>query len=171
MFESDATDRVFLETEHIKDVDIVITALDSDEKNLLAGLLAKRLGAERAVAVVDSGEYVDLFEEVGIDVAINPRQTIAEEITRFTRELQAEKVAIIESDLAEVLEIKIDAESVLAGRPIRESIADLEGAVVIGAITRNGEFIIPRGDTVIEPGDHVIVFVDIESLDEVNAKL
>lgn len=104
-------------------------------------------------------------------MAINPRETIAEEITRFTRELQAEKVAIIESDRAEVLEIKIDAESVLARRPIRESIADLEGTVVIGAITRNGEFIIPRGDTVIEPGDHVIVFVDIESLDEVNAKL
>lgn len=171
VFESDATDRVFLETKHIKDVDIVITALDSDEKNLLAGLLAKQLGAERAVAVVDSGEYVDLFEEVGIDVAINPRKTIAEEITRFTRELQAEKVAIIESDRAEVLEIKIDAESVLAGRPIRESIADLAGTVVIGAITRNGEFIIPRGDTIIEPGDHVIVFVDIESLDEINAKL
>jgi trk system potassium uptake protein TrkA len=171
VLESDATNRVFLEQEHIEDVDIVVTALDSDEKNLLAGLLAKRLGAERAVAVVDSGAYVDLFEEVGIDVAIDPRKTTAEEITRFTREQQAENVAIIESDRAEVLEIEIDEESVLAGRPIRESVADLPDGVVIGAITRNDTFVIPRGDTVIERGDHVVVFVDIESLEAVSAQL
>ena len=171
VLESDATDRVFLEREHIEDVDIVVAALDSDEKNLLASLLAKRLGAERAVAVVDSGAYVDLFEEVGVDVAVNPREATAEEITRFTREHQAENVAIVESDRAEVLEIEVDADSILTGRTIAESAADLPDGVVIGAITRNGTFVIPRGGTVIERGDHVVVFVEIASLEEVSEKL
>jgi len=171
VLESDATDREFLEREHIEDVDIVITALESDEKNLLAGLLAKRLGAERAVAVVDSGEYVPLFEAVGVDIAVNPREATAEEITRFTREQHAENVAIIESDRAEVMEIEIDAESVLVDRPIRESVSDLPDGVVIGAITRDGELISPRGDTVIELGDHIVVFVDVEYLDEATGKL
>jgi trk system potassium uptake protein TrkA len=171
VLESDATDRVFLEREHIDDVDIAVTALDSDEKNLLTGLLAKRLGAERAVAVVDSGAYVDLFEEVGVDVAVNPREATAEEITRFTREHQAENVAIIESDRAEVLEIEVDADSLLADRTIAESAADLPDGVVIGAITRDGAFVIPRGDTVVERGDHVVVFVEIASLEEVSEKL
>ena len=171
VLESDATNREFLEREHIEDVDIVIPALDNDEKNLLAGLLAKRLGAERAVAVVDAGEYVQLFEAVGIDVAVNPREATAEEITRFTREQHAENVAIIESDRAEVMEIEVDSESVLAGRPIRESVADFPEGVVIGAITRDGEFVIPRGDTVIEVGDHVVVFVDVECLDETTGLL
>jgi len=171
VLESDATDREFLEREHIEDVDIVVTALDNDEKNLLAGLLAKRLGAQRAVAVVDSGEYVQLFEAVGIDIAVNPREATAEEITRFTREQHAENVAIIESDRAEVLEIEIDADSVLVDRPIRESVSDLPEGVVIGAITRAGERIIPRGDTVIDRGDHVVVFVDVEYLDEASSLL
>ena len=171
VLESDATEREFLEREHIDDVDIVIAALDNDEKNLLVGLLAKRLGAERAVAVVDSGGYVDLFEEVGIDVAVNPREATAEEITRFTREYQAENVAIIESDRAEVLEIEITEESVLVDRPIRESIADLPDGVVIGAIARNGTLVIPRGDTVVKRGDHVVVFVEIDSLEEASSKL
>ena len=171
VLESDATDREFLEREHIEDVDIVVTALDSDEKNLLAGLLAKRLGAQRAVAVVDAGEYVPLFEAVGIDVAVNPREATAEEITRFTRERQTENVAIIESDRAEVLEIEIDDESVLVDRPIRESVTDLPDGIVIGAITRAGELIIPRGDTVIERGDHVVVFVDATYLDEASGLL
>ncbi len=171
VLENDATDRMFLERERINDVGIVITALDSDEKNLLTALLAKRLGANRAVAVVDSGEYVDLFEEVGIDVAVNPREATAEEITRFTREYQAKNVSIIESDRAEVLEIEIESDSILIDRTIGESVSDLPPGVVIGAITRDGALINPRGDTVIKRGDHMIVFVEVGSLQEVSEKL
>lgn len=166
VMESDATDRAFLERENIDEVDVVVSALDSDEKSLLSGLLAKRLGADRAIAVVDNGEYVPLFEEVGIDVAVNPREATAEEITRFTRGLQAENVAIIESDRAEVLEIEIEADSVLVDRPIRESVADLPDGVVIGAITRDGRFVKPRGDTVVHVDDHVVVFVDAAVIEE-----
>jgi len=171
VLESDATDREFLEREHVANVDIVVSALDNDEKNLLASLLAKRLGADRAVAVVDAGEYVQLFEAVGVDVAVNPREATAEEITRFTREYQAENVAIIESDRAEVLEIEVDDGSVLADRAIRESVEDLPDGVVIGAITRDGELVIPRGDTIVRRGDHVVVFVDIDVLDAASDKL
>jgi trk system potassium uptake protein TrkA len=171
VLESDATDAEFLEREHIGDVDIVVAALDSDEKNLLASLLTKRLGAERAVAVVDDGEYVKLFETVGVDVGVNPREATAEEITRFTRERHAENVAIIETDLAEVIEITIDEESVLADRPIRESTDDLPDGVVIGAITRDGQYVTPRGDTVVETGDSAVVFADAAVLEEAEALL
>ncbi|MFC7020201.1 MULTISPECIES: Trk system potassium transporter TrkA [Haloarcula] len=171
VLESDATDREFLEREHVEAVDAVVAALDSDEKNLLAALLAKRLGADRAVSVVDAGEYVQLFEAVGVDVAINPREVTAEEITRFTHEHQAENVAIIESDRAEVLEIEVDGDSVLVDRPIRDSVGDLPNGVVIGAITRDGELVIPRGDTVVHEGDHVVVFVDTDVLDEASTAL
>ncbi|MDY6818677.1 MAG: Trk system potassium transporter TrkA [Halobacteriales archaeon] len=167
----DPTDAEFLEREHIEATDLVVSSLDSDERNLLVALLAKRLGAKRAVAVVENGEYVNLFEAVGIDIAINPREVTAEEITRFTREQRAENVALIESDRAEVLEIEINGDSTLADRPIRESIQDLPDGVVIGAITRDGVFITPRGDTVIKRNDHVVVFVDAEVLDEVMTKL
>ena len=171
VMEHDATDREFLERENIDEVDAVVAALDSDEKSMLSGLLAKRLGAERAITIVDDGSYVKLFEEVGIDVAVNPREATAEEITRFTREQQAENVAIIESDRAEVMEIEVDEDSVLVDRPIRESVADLPDGVVIGAITRNGELVKPRGDTVIRADDHVVVFVEAEAIEEATAKL
>ena len=168
---NDATDADFLEREHVGDADFVVAALDSDEKNLLVSLLARRLGVNRTVAVIDTPEYVELFEAVGVDVGINPREVVAEEITRFTRDGGAENVAIIESDRAEVLEVEVDAESVLANRPIHESVADLPTGVVIGAITRGNEFVTPRGDTVIEPRDHVVVFLDACVVDEVTPKL
>jgi trk system potassium uptake protein TrkA len=171
VLENDATDREFLEREHCGEVDAVVAALDSDEKNLLVSLLAKRLGAGRAVAIVSEGAYVRLFEAVGVDVAINPREVTAEEITRFTRERYAENVAILDSDRAEVIEFVVDDESVLAERPISESIQDLPDGVVVGAITRGDDFVSPRGDTVVEVGDSVVVFVDTAVLDEATAEL
>jgi trk system potassium uptake protein TrkA len=171
VMENDATDVDFLEREHVGDADFVVAALDSDEKNLLVSLLARRLGVDRTVAVIDTPQYVELFETVGVDVGVNPREVVAEEITRFTRDGGAENVAIIESDRAEVLEIEVDDDSVLANRPIRESVADLPAGVVIGAITRDETFVTPRGDTVVHPGDHAVVFLDACIVDEVTPKL
>lgn len=171
VMENDATDADFLAREHIDEADAVVAALESDEKNLLVSVLAKQLGAKRSVAIVESGEYVGIFETVGVDVAVNPREVTAEEITRFTRETHTENVALIESDRAEVLEIEVDGESALVGRPIREAVADLPTGLVVGAITRDREFVVPRGDTVIEPGDHVVVFVDRDVLEDVTSQL
>jgi trk system potassium uptake protein TrkA len=167
VMESDPTDRGFLEREHVGDADLVVAALDSDERNLLVSLLAQRLGADRAVAVVETTAYAPLFETVGIDAAVNPRDVVAEEITRFTRGRHMENVALIENDRAEVVEIEVDADSVLHERSIVDATDKLPDGVVIGAITRGGDFVVPRGDTVFESGDHVVIFVDEAIIDEV----
>ncbi|MBB6647590.1 Trk system potassium transporter TrkA [Halobellus ruber] len=171
VMESDATNVEFLEREHIGDADVVVSTLDSDEKNLLVSLLADRMGVERTIAIIDTPEYVALFETVGIDIGVSPRSVVAEEISRFTLEGNAENVAFIESDKAEVLEIEIADDSVLAGRPIRESAQDLPDGVVVGAVVRDGAHITPRGDTVIEVGDHVIVFADMDVVEEITPRL
>ncbi|MFA9424663.1 Trk system potassium transporter TrkA [Natronorubrum sp. A-ect3] len=168
VMESDATDTDFLSREHIDEADIVVAALDSDEKNLLVSLLARRVGVGRTVAVIENTEYTDLFETVGIDVAINPREETAEEIVRFTRTDQTEKIAMLEHDRAEVIEVELGPESALVGQQIADSMAGLPDCVVIGAISRNGELITPRGTTVPESGDHVVLFVDATVLDEVS---
>ena len=166
VMEHDATDTEFLAREHVDEADIVVAALESDERNLLVSVLAKRLGTDRVVAVVDNGEYVALFEEIGIDVAINPRQVIAEEVTRFTHGGVAENVALLEGDQAEVLELKLTDASELINRLIKDVAADLEADVVFGAITRNGALIAPRGDTELYAGDHIVVFVESSFVEE-----
>jgi trk system potassium uptake protein TrkA len=160
VLEIDATDAESLQQENISESDAVVAALDNDQKNLLVSLLAKRLGVEQTIAVVETGEYRDLFEAVGVDVAVNPRTVTAEEITRFTREETAEKLAFIEDERAEILEVEIDSDSSLAGRRIRDSVPELPGVAVVGAVTRDRDLLAPRGETVIEPGDHVVLFVD-----------
>jgi trk system potassium uptake protein TrkA len=168
---SDATDQEMLERENVGMADVLVAALENDQQNLLATLLAKRKGTERAITVVNTGDFAELFEAVGVDVAVSPRKATAEEITRFTRARRAENVAILENDCAEVLELEVDADSILVDRTIRDSAADMPDGVVIGAITRGREHITPRGDTVVEEGDHVIVFSSTDVLDEVTEKL
>ncbi|MBV0925169.1 Trk system potassium transporter TrkA [Halomicroarcula limicola] len=167
VMEHDGTDVEFLAGEHVDRADAVIAATESDEKNLLISLLAKNLGVRRTVAVVEEGQYTNLFEAVGVDVAINPREATAEEIVRFTQEGKIENLSLIEGRQAEVVEIEVDEASALAGRPIRESMAELPSGVVIGAITRGRAFVVPRGDTVVEPGDHVVLFVAADALSTV----
>lgn len=161
VLEHDGTDTEFLTREHVGEADIVIAALESDEQNLLVSVLAKRIGVDRVIAVVDSPDYITLFEEIGIDVAINPRTVTAEEIIRYTYENTAENIAVLENDQAEVLELELSEDSCLVGKPIEEFADEIGGAFVIGAITRGQSLITPRGETVLQPGDHVIVLVEM----------
>ena len=160
VMEHDATDTEFLAREHVDEADIVVASLESDEKNLLVSVLAKRMGVDRVVAVVESGDYVALFEEIGIDVAINPRGVTAEEILRYSYDTVAENLAVLENDQAEVLELELSDSSELVGRSIQELVDEIDAQFVIGAITRNRTLVTPRGDTELQPGDHVVVFVE-----------
>jgi trk system potassium uptake protein TrkA len=162
----DATDTDFLLREHVDESDVLVAAMHSDERNLLTSILAERLGVSRVIATVDNTEYVELFEEIGIDVAINPRDVTAEEITRFSFESVAENLAVLENDQAEVLELELTADSGLVGKTLEELDRELDAQFVVGAITRDNTFVTPRGDTVLEVGDHVVVFVETEFADD-----
>ena len=167
VLQHDASDREFLAGEHVGDADVVVATTNADERNLLISLLADRLGADRTVAVVERAEYAELFEAVGVDVAVDPREETAEEIVRFTRASGTEKVAMLEHDRAEVIEIELDAGSPLAGRQLASAVDDLPGNLVVGAVTRDGELITPRGNTELRAGDHLILFVETAELDAV----
>jgi trk system potassium uptake protein TrkA len=91
----------------------------------------------------------------------------AEEITRFTYESVAENIAVLENDQAEVLELELTEGCGLVGRPISEIVAESDARFVIGAITRNHRLVTPRGDTVLQAGDHVVLLVESDSVSEI----
>lgn len=85
---------------------------------MIAEARRRYLSRNSQLHVEKSAEYTDLFEAIGVGAVINPRDATAEEIIRFTREGHKENVVIIDHDRAEILEIEIDDESVLAGRQL-----------------------------------------------------
>jgi trk system potassium uptake protein TrkA len=155
VFHGDGTDIELLEREGLHRCDVAVSVTGADERNLLCGLLLKRMGVSQVIVRVEDPNFITIFERVGIDIAINPRRLIAEEIIGFTRE-RIEKALSLEQDRAEVLEIEVSLQSPLIG--VKLAAAQVPAGVLIGAIVRGERVIIPRGTDTLQPGDHVIVF-------------
>ena len=171
VLEGDATSVGFLTNEGVGDAEVLVATLGDDETNYLVSILAKQFGVSHAVSIVEAAERVSLFEAAGIEVAARPRNILAGEIAGLVLETGADSVTLIENDCAEIVEVTIDADSVLAGELLREVAGDFPGGFVIGALVRGGTLTPPRGGTVVQTGDRVIAFVDSEIVDEVAPKL
>ncbi|ADC64300.1 TrkA-N domain protein [Ferroglobus placidus DSM 10642] len=162
----DATDMDLLIEEEVGKSDVVVAATDSDEKNLLSSLLAKNLGAKKAIARVEKGKYVELFEKVGVDVALSPRKVTYLEVMRQLRLMRVETLGDYEASIA-VLEYV--ASKKLDGKKIRE--IKFPENTIVGAIKRNGEIIIPRGDTEIKLGDRLYILTSWRNVEKVDKML
>ena len=152
----DATDMNLLEEENIDEMDAFITATGYDEDNLLLALMAKQHHIGEVVAKVSRKSYAELIEKLGIDMALNPLDITASNILRF---IQGEK-RVISSQLiqgqAEIMEIVADKNMQLLGVPISK--LPLPDGVIIAAIHRDNQVIIPNGATEIKECDRVIIF-------------
>jgi trk system potassium uptake protein TrkA len=160
----EGSDSAFLREEGVGETDGFIAATGRDELNILVGLLAKRVGAKRAVIVVNKPEYGALVQELGMDASVNPLATTANAILRFVRRGQVVSFARLEGD-AEALELVVSDDYRHAGTPLGE--LKLPKEMILGAIIRGERAIIPNGDTSIQPDDRVVVICTREAIPDV----
>jgi trk/ktr system potassium uptake protein len=125
-------------------------------------------GIPFTIAVVHDAHSVEVLENAGLDVAVNPRLVTAEEMVRFAHDPRTQQVAMLEGDRFEVLDLIVRDESEYVGQPFREM--PIRGAL-IGAIVREGAAIFPHGDDVLEAGDRVIVFTEASRVPTVEKAL
>jgi trk system potassium uptake protein TrkA len=161
----DGTDLEFLESENVGRSDVLVSVIDNDERNLLASLLGRQLGVPKIVTRVSRPTNLRLFERVGIDVALSARgaavASIIHQITGGTSSL----LAVVEHGEARVLELVVSPR--FEPKPLKGIGAPAD--VIVGAILRGSQVIIPRGDDRVEPGDHIIVFSTKDAADRVQA--
>jgi trk system potassium uptake protein TrkA len=159
VFNASAFDADFLVRERIGEETAAVFAMNDDAKNLYAGVLAELQGVHLTIALAHDPEAVDVYERAGIDLPLNPRQVIAEELVRFAHDPRIRQIAMLEHDRFEILDLTVRAESELAGRRLD----DLpQTGSVIGAIVRDGSVIFPHGSDELRPGDRVIILVESE---------
>lgn len=151
----DGLDSEILDEANIQRAEAVVAVTDVDETNILASLLAKRQGVKRAITLVNKTNYKQLINNLGIDVVVSPREITASTILQHVRRGRIRAVHSLHDAVAEVIEAEVLATSQLAGMAIRD--AKLPKDVVVGAIVRNDEVIIPRAGTVVEENDIVIL--------------
>lgn len=163
--QGDGLDSQILEEAGVKLAETVVAVTNDDETNIVASLLAKRLGAGRAVTLINKPVYEPLAPALGIDTIVNPRGTTVSTILEHVRRGRIRDVHRLSNEAGEIIEGEALQTSGLFGKPLRE--LDLPEGTIIGAVVREGTVIMPRGDTLIRLGDRVIVVALPEAIKKV----
>ncbi len=161
----DALDPEILEEASVGAAEAVVAVTNDDETNILSGLLAKRYGCRRTMALINKTTYNSLVAPLGIDVAINPRAITVSNILQHVRRGRIHAVHSLHEGFGELIEADALETSSLVGKPLRD--VKLPNGVLLGAVVHDGKVVSPRGSTVIHPGDRVILFATADAVKKV----
>jgi len=172
----DAADEELLRDENIEATDVFCGVTNAEEANILSSMLAKHLGARKTMALINRPSYVDLVQSGAIDIAISPQQVTIGSLLAHIRRGDVVAVHSLRRGAAEAIEAVAHGDentSSVVGKAIED--ITLPPGTTIGAIVRGDEVIMGHHDTVIEPEDHVILFLvdrkyitDVERLFQVD---
>ena len=160
-----ALDQDILREADVHEADTLVAVTNDDEVNILACVMAKRLGCRRTMALINNRSYPTFTRTLGIDATVNPRTVTVSRILQHVRRGRIRGVHTIENGLAEVIEAEALETSPLVGKPLRE--LDLADGIRIGAIYREGKVIVPDGASQIAAKDRVIIFAMAERVRQV----
>ncbi len=156
----DCADEELLREEAIDTTDVYCVLTNDDEANILSSMLAKQMGAEKVIAIINRPSYVDLVESSSIDIAISPQQITIGALLTHIRRGNMVRIHSLRKGAAEAIEavaLGDKRSSRVVGRAIED--INLPPGTTIPAVVRGEEVIIAHHDTVILENDHVILFV------------
>jgi trk system potassium uptake protein len=145
-----------LEQEGIAKIDAFVAVTGNSETNILACLLAKKLGVKRTIAEVENMEYINLAENTGIDTIINKKISAASRIFRHTSNPNVTQVKYMAGTEAEIIEFNVPANSKITKGTLRS--LEFPRDAIVGGGTRDGVPFIATGDTILNANDKVVVF-------------
>jgi trk system potassium uptake protein TrkA len=159
---ADGTDESILAEENVEGVNAFLALTGHDEDNIMASLLARKLGAKKVVALINRLNYLPMVKRLGINTTVSPRLAVVDRILQFVRKGRVISVTTFREEEAEAIELIAAAGSKYVDKKLKDIRFPI-GATV-GAISRpNGEVMVPRGDASIHAGDRVIIFA-LESI-------
>jgi trk system potassium uptake protein TrkA len=161
----DGSDQGLLAEENIQDMDVVVTLTSHEETNILASLLATRMGAKRSITRISKFSYFPLMKAIGIEQVVSPRLSAVNTILQHIRRGKVLSAISIKGEQAEVMEALALETSDIVDKPLKR-ISFPKGSMVAGII-RGDDIIIPTGDSVIQPDDRIIIFAIRQAIPKV----
>ncbi len=153
----DCTDADLLRELNVDKASFFIAVSEGADYNMLSALLAKAEGAHEVMVTTTESRYDKLFNSIGIDHVINPRLTTARQILEIISRGQIGAVVRLSDVDIEAVRFTVAPESSVAGSKVKKIAGKLKRGSIIGVIVREDNMILPDGETVIEPDDHVIM--------------
>jgi len=161
----DGSDQSLLQEENIADMDVVVTLTDDEEINILASLLAKKMGVRKTITKLSKFGYFSLMSTIGLEQVVSPRLSAINTILQHIRRGKVLSARTMTDEQAEVLEAIALETSEIVGKPLKRTKIP-KGALVIGII-REDEIEIPSGDSIIQPNDRILIFAKREVISKI----
>lgn len=152
----DARDNDILLDEGIEDMDAFIALTDSSETNILASLSAKEFGVNKTIAEVENIQFISEAEGLNIGTVINKKLLASGKIFQILLAADSESSKFLSLADAEVAELEVKPEAKITRGPVKD--LKLSRDMTIGGLVRDGRGMLVTGNTVIQPGDRVVVF-------------
>ena len=169
VLQGDALDKEVLLEAQVQSAETIIAVTNDDETNIFASVLAKREGCARAITLVNKTSYELLLPTLGIDAVVSPSAITISTILRHVRHRSISALYTLREDFGEVIEATALEGSRLVKGPLRD--VGMPQGMLVGALVRNGEVIIPTGETTVRPGDSIIAMVTYRALRKAEAML
>jgi trk system potassium uptake protein len=169
VLQGDALDKDVLIEANVQSAETIIAVTNDDETNIFASVLAKREGCTRAITLVNKTSYEHVLPALGIDAVVSPSAITISTILRHVRHRSISALYTLREGFGEVIQATAQKGSRLVKGTLRD--AKLPDGMLVGAIVRNGEVIIPTSSTCVHPGDSIIAVVAYQVLHKAEAIL
>ena len=157
----DGTDQELLNEERLASSDAFVALTDRDEDNLILSLYAMQLGIPKVITKSNRQNYAGIARAVGLDSIISPKSITVSQILQLVRGMENSEGSVmttlyrIADGLAEAMEFSVGSHTKHLGVALKD--LTLKKGILLAVIMRNGEIIIPEGNSSIQEGDSVIV--------------
>ncbi len=164
---ADVTEDHFQEEEFLKDLDLIITATNNQELNIITGIYAKTLGVPKSLALVTRNSYRTMAHNLDVDMTVCLNDTVVNSILKIIRKGNIKNVHALSGGKLEVIEFLINEDSPIKGKKISEIRLPANSLIIF--ISHEGQDIIPTGDTMISTGDHLVMILERNSISRIES--
>ncbi len=154
----DVSDINLLKEEGVDKSDFIVSLTNDDKLNLLITLFLKHLGVEKSITQIRRSDYLPLIEKIGIENIISPRSLTSTAILNFIKSDSIISLSLLAGDKAQMLEVTLNNKKcAILNKPLKD--IKFPCGVIVGAITRDDDILVPRGNDVLKYGDNVVLFM------------
>ena len=165
VLQGDGSDQELLREENVQDIDVVVTLTNDEETNIIASLLAKRMGAHKTITRISKLSYFPLMSMIGLEQVVSPRHSAINTILQHIRRGKVLSAISIKDEQAEFMEAVALETSDIVGKPLKR--ISLPQGVLVTSIIRKNEVIVPTGESVIEPEDRIVIFASRKAIPKI----
>ncbi len=161
----DALDSEVLAEAGVNSAETVVAVTEDDRVNMLACLLVKRLGTKRAMTLINNSSYAPLITSLGVDAVLVPKKVTVSKILQYVRQQGILSVYSLGESFGEIIEAEATSASGLVGSSVEELTQPRK--ILVAALVREGEVLIPTPTTTIKLHDRVILMVNNTAIGEI----